>query len=447
MESFKAYYYGRYQGGGKGPASVGTPARRETRAPTPSGTLMERLLGISSGTPMAGPRPVRKPTQVQRIAPRSVPASPVARPKTGPKGNRPDEPLTAGRVVGRLALWVTPLGLITLSFLLLRSPVFTQDPGTPEGLRVIVGEVQASVKKADSIESAEDGKSFIKFSDIGELTDEAGNEIDLETFNPYRHPDLTGSNRLAELARKYRTHTVRSGDTLWSLARRYRVTADSILTMNKISQAHRLSPGDDLKVPTYSGVFYDVRRGDTVESIARTFGVEPETVREWNDIGSFLATGATLFLRDGKLPNHLRGAAYGVNFAMPVRGFLTSTYGMRVHPILQKPIFHTGVDIGANTGEPVLAADEGTVTFAGENGHYGKLVVIRHPSGYESAYGHLNTVSARGGQKVRRGEGIGTVGSTGLSTGPHLHFEVRYRGQFLNPQRFLTVPGAPVASR
>lgn len=436
VESFKAYYYGRYRGG-QAPLSQVRLATRPWVAPR--GPLWWRLLKKIFGP--SGRRATVQTRETRAFTPpRQGNPQVISKKNLGPK---PSPQHSSGRILGRLALWVTPVGLLTLSIFLLRSPVFTQDATPAEGLRVVSGEIPAAVKKSDRIESAEGGSEFIKLSDIGELTDEAGNEIDLETFNPYRHPDATGTNRPADLARRFTVHKVRSGDTLWSLARRFRVSADTLVTLNRLTSAHRLNPGDTLKIPPYSGVFYEVRRGDTVESVARTFGVDEESIRQWNELGPYLPTGANLFLKDARLPSTMRGQAYGVNFTFPVRGSITSTYGMRVHPILQRPIFHSGIDIGAAPGERVTAAEEGTVTFAGENGHYGNLVVVRHPSGYDTAYGHLLKVHTRQGQKVKRGECVGEVGSTGLSTGPHLHFEVRFRGQFLNPLRFLT--GAQVA--
>lgn len=120
-------------------------------------------------------------------------------------------------------------------------------------------------------------------------------------------------------------------------------------------------------------------------------------------------------------------------FALPLRGPLTSRFGLRVHPLFGRRHFHTGVDISAPRGAPVRAADGGTVLFAGWYGGYGKLVVLDHGQGVSTLYGHLSAILVTAGQQVARNQLIGRVGSTGYSTGPHLHFEVRRDGRPIDP--------------
>jgi murein DD-endopeptidase MepM/ murein hydrolase activator NlpD len=118
--------------------------------------------------------------------------------------------------------------------------------------------------------------------------------------------------------------------------------------------------------------------------------------------------------------------------AMPVRGVLTSGYGYRPDPVL-KVNTHPGVDLAAPMGTPVSAATGGTITHAGPAGTYGNLVMIKHDNGFETRYAHLSTVDVKQGQRVEAGELVGKVGSTGYSTGPHLHFEVRKDGKTMDP--------------
>jgi murein DD-endopeptidase MepM/ murein hydrolase activator NlpD len=120
-------------------------------------------------------------------------------------------------------------------------------------------------------------------------------------------------------------------------------------------------------------------------------------------------------------------------FALPLRGPLTSRFGLRVHPLFGRRHFHAGVDIAAPRGTPVRAADEGTVLYAGWYGGYGKLVVIDHGQSVSTLYGHLSEILVTAGQRVARNHLIGKVGSTGYSTGPHLHFEVRRNGKPIDP--------------
>ena len=121
------------------------------------------------------------------------------------------------------------------------------------------------------------------------------------------------------------------------------------------------------------------------------------------------------------------------SFLRPVNGGITSGFGSRIHPILGVRKMHTGVDISAATGVPIRAADGGTVIWAARRGGYGNCVVLDHGGGMSTVYGHCSQLRVSAGQEVRKGEVIGLVGSTGLSTGPHLHFEVRRNGSPVNP--------------
>lgn len=112
-------------------------------------------------------------------------------------------------------------------------------------------------------------------------------------------------------------------------------------------------------------------------------------------------------------------------------GLITSRYGSRSRG------FHTGIDLAGSTGSPVYASDGGTVSFAGWSGGYGKVIKINHGNGYETYYAHLSSINVSNGQKVAKGEMIGRVGSTGNSTGPHLHFEIRLNGRTLNPANYI----------
>ncbi|WP_419924558.1 peptidoglycan DD-metalloendopeptidase family protein [Candidatus Poriferisocius sp.] len=124
-------------------------------------------------------------------------------------------------------------------------------------------------------------------------------------------------------------------------------------------------------------------------------------------------------------------------FLNPVPGPPGSGYGNRVHPIFGTVRFHSGVDFSGNTGDPIWAAASGTVTQAQSRGGYGNTVVIDHGGGWSTLYAHLSRFNVSVGDEVATGETIGAIGSTGWSTGPHLHFEVRYRGSPRNPANYL----------
>lgn len=126
--------------------------------------------------------------------------------------------------------------------------------------------------------------------------------------------------------------------------------------------------------------------------------------------------------------------------AWPVPGYtrITSEFGMRLHPILKVYKLHTGIDIGAPTGANFIAASNGVVVKAGENSAYGKMVVIDHGGGITTLYAHGSEILVNVGDEVRRGQAILKVGSSGYSTGPHAHFEVRVNGEYVQPLNFLT---------
>jgi murein DD-endopeptidase MepM/ murein hydrolase activator NlpD len=120
---------------------------------------------------------------------------------------------------------------------------------------------------------------------------------------------------------------------------------------------------------------------------------------------------------------------------------------MRLHPLLGFSRMHQGVDFGASTGTPIMAAGGGTVSFAGWHGGHGKYVMVRHNKDLATAYAHMSRIAVKPGQRVRQGQVIGNVGSTGMSTGAHLHYEVWLRGRAANPVSLRFIGGAELAGR
>ncbi|MGD1914472.1 MAG: murein hydrolase activator EnvC family protein [Rivularia sp. (in: cyanobacteria)] len=132
--------------------------------------------------------------------------------------------------------------------------------------------------------------------------------------------------------------------------------------------------------------------------------------------------------------NFVRGSGI---MSLPSDGYISSPYGWRTHPLLGRRRLHTGMDFAAGYGSTIRAADSGTVLYSGWYGGYGKTVIINHGKGITTLYGHGSKLYVKSGQSVKRGQAISAVGSTGLSTGPHLHFEVRKNGTPVNPANYL----------
>ena len=159
-----------------------------------------------------------------------------------------------------------------------------------------------------------------------------------------------------------------------------------------------------------------------------------------------LAAGATAFERQAHRIAIARAQADRLTHTMiavpirkPVTGELdtTSGFGVRIDPFLGRPAMHTGLDFRGTVGEPVRATASGTVTAAGWSGGYGRMVEIDHGNGLSTRYGHLSEIGVSVGQTIKIGQVVGRLGSTGRSTGPHLHYETRIDGEAVDPEKFL----------
>ena len=156
-------------------------------------------------------------------------------------------------------------------------------------------------------------------------------------------------------------------------------------------------------------------------------------------VAAFLESQAAF--ADQPLPENVDYAYVSLPFAYasPVSGYNSSGFGFRLHPILDVVRFHYGTDFAANAGEPITAFADGTVIFAGSDDSFGKHLKIDHGNGWVSHYCHCSALLVPEGAQVARGQQIALVGSTGLATGPHLHFELSRDGVFVNPEYYLNV--------
>lgn len=228
-------------------------------------------------------------------------------------------------------------------------------------------------------------------------------------------------------------YVVQSGDNLWSIAQSFNLDVSTLAAANNLNNTNHLRPGQKLEIPPSRGIFYRVRSGESLWDICRRYEVELEDVLAQNEIkdAKVISVGQRLFL-PGASP---RKAV--TDIIWPVRGRLTSRFGLRQHPMGGGRKMHSGIDIACPPGRLVRAAQSGKVTFSGPNGAMGRTVILQHEEGYETVYGHNSELLVRVGQRVQQGQAIARSGNTGLSTGPHLHFELRKSGRAIDPLSYL----------
>jgi murein DD-endopeptidase MepM/ murein hydrolase activator NlpD len=176
----------------------------------------------------------------------------------------------------------------------------------------------------------------------------------------------------------------------------------------------------------------------TLSQIAKTpFSSPEDTFGVLRDLLRGLENRLRYVRRDVEQREKLAAATPSI---WPAHGWLTGTFGGRSDPFTGEPGFHQGLDISTEKGQPVFATADGDVDSAAYTGDYGNLIVIRHAFGLATRYGHLSAFAVKPGQRVTRGQVIGYVGSTGRSTGAHLHYEILANGQLINPLQLLTQP-------
>ncbi len=260
---------------------------------------------------------------------------------------------------------------------------------------------------------------------------------------PVAHTTLSERDRMQVI-----TYTVQPNDNIWAIAQGFGLKAETVLWANPSVEKSPdlLSVGQKLVVPPVDGIYYTVQSGDTIEKLAKTYQTSVEKVVgfEMNGLEEpyALIPGQKVMLPDGRkkvVPSNYypmtavgkapKGAPTGSGrFAWPTQGMLSQRYWSG----------HLGIDIANRTGTPIRAADDGYVVMSGrDTWGYGNQVVIDHGNGYLTRYAHLQSIAVRAGQSVTKNQQIGTMGSTGRSTGSHLHFEVIYSGVRRNPQGFL----------
>lgn len=269
----------------------------------------------------------------------------------------------------------------------------------------------------------------------------------VETLVPSERMDL-----------EMRQYTVKKGDSLSSISQQFGVNTDTIKWANNLTSSNYIKEGMVLKIPPGDGLVYTVTGGDTVHTIAKKYNIPAQSVADMNylDRNLTLTVGQEIFLPDAEMPKPVVTKPVTSTASIPKSSvpadpnaakFLSwpvaNTSGTMVSQC--SSWHHIAFDIADRNSPQILAAYGGTVVFAGWGKSYGNYVQVEHPNGYHTVYAHLSSINVSSGQQVSTGSVLGVMGTTGRSTGIHLHFEVRTGSSWhdrKNPANYITIPSS-----
>jgi murein DD-endopeptidase MepM/ murein hydrolase activator NlpD len=234
----------------------------------------------------------------------------------------------------------------------------------------------------------------------------------------------------APILSRLQRHKIASGETIASIAQKYGLLPETLIRLNPILQGGSAPVGSEILIPPFNGVRVEVPAGATWQDLEDAYGVRADVLFELNGCQEtpkvVFIPGVSWTPQANARGNNYTGLP---GYPLPQNAPIGLSYGWHQNPNNGDRSFHSGIDLLAEVGTPVLAADNGVVVFVGEEGIYGNLVVIAHGEDRQSRYAHLGTVRVKIGQQVKVGDAIATVGTTGQPdiASPHLHFEVRYK--------------------
>ncbi len=315
-------------------------------------------------------------------------------------------------------LWVIPCiaAAFLLSFCIYKAYGYFQNYAFP---LVLQGQANEELDLLD--------KAMANFAlDKTEYADSEGNVSDVPAPAKFTQPV------------SYVDYTVKAGETISGITRKFGLTnISTIIAVNKIENVRQVYSGQKLKVPNFDGLIYTVKAGNTIEGISAKYHVPVEDLLDVNDLDSLeISAGTELFIPGARLDRDTLRRALGEVWTCPIlaKWRLTSRCGWRTDPVtgLRKQ-YHNGLDMACPEGTPIYAPLGGRVIASGWSNLYGNYLIIDHSNGYHTLYGHLSKKISRKGDYVAQGTKIGLVGSTGYSTGPHLHFTVYKNNSVIDP--------------
>lgn len=239
--------------------------------------------------------------------------------------------------------------------------------------------------------------------------------------------------------KQVKVHQVVKGDTLYKIARDNNVGLQELMQANNLNEKTILKIGTAITIPSVQGALHIVAPGETLVGLADRYQISRRAMLEanWDKEPSSLEIGVVVHIPDGSKQlaavgaQPSRGDSPSDTLQWPIKGIITSGFGQR------KSGFHHGLDIANDMGTAICAAASGTVSFVGSKPVYGRTVIIDHADGKQTLYAHAKTIYVDKGEQVSAGQKIAAVGVSGVTTGPHLHFEVRVDNEARNPLDYL----------
>ncbi|MBI4779219.1 M23 family metallopeptidase [Candidatus Falkowbacteria bacterium] len=300
-----------------------------------------------------------------------------------------------------------------------------------------------------------DNLTAFKPQPMAEMTAPEDSVLDMENLSQggdaIRKPDLAATSKTQRPRENIIDYIVQAGDTVSTIASNFGISVNTILWENDLNAYSLIRPGNKLVILPISGVAHKVVRGDTLATISSKYGVDANIIMEANKLASaeFLSIGQKLIVPGGKKTYYIPNQASGLSPVSLIKDLLKPqdlrsvasnklawpTVGARLTQYYSWR--HHAIDIANKTGTPIYACDTGVVEVAGWGTGYGNQIVIDHGGGRKSRYAHLSKFYVKKGESVKKGEAIAAMGSTGRSTGPHLHFEYIINGIKYNPLNYL----------